>query len=131
MEQNVYPFWNQAVKEIKAYKNVPVFLHSDGNVNAVLEKVTEAGFDGIQSLQPSAGMDIGEVKKRYGNRLCLWGNIDLDYIMCRASPDEVRASVKETIKKAGADGGYILSTCNTLISSIPQENIYAMIEAAE
>ena len=55
-------FGNQAVKEIKAYKNVPVFLHSDGNVNAVLEKVTEAGFDGIQSLQPSAGMDIGEVK---------------------------------------------------------------------
>lgn len=131
MEQNVFPFWNQAVKEIKAYKNVPVFLHSDGNVNAVLEKVTEAGFDGIQSLQPSAGMDIGEVKKKYGNRLCLWGNIDLDYIMCHASPDEVRASVKETIKKAGADGGYILSTCNTLISSIPRENIYAMIGVAE
>ena len=105
MEQNVFPFWNQAVKEIKAYKNVPVFLHSDGNVNAVLEKVTEAGFDGIQSLQPSAGMDIGEVKKKYGNRLCLWGNIDLDYIMCHASPDEVRASVKETIEKSRSGWG--------------------------
>lgn len=131
MKTNVFPFWKKLVKDIKAYRDVPVFLHSDGNVTTILDEVVKAGFDGIQSLQPSAGMDIKSVKMRYGDRLCLWGNIDLDYVMCFGSTDEVEKAVKETIQSAGKNGGYILSTCNTMISSIPDANIYAMIEAAE
>lgn len=131
MEANVYPFWHKLVKEIKAYKDVPVFLHSDGNITSVLDEIVKAGFDGLQSLQPSAGVDIESVKQKYGDRLCLWGNIDLDYIMCFGSSDEVEKAVRETIRKAGKNGGYILSTCNTMIPSIPDENVYAMMRAAE
>lgn len=100
-------------------------------MTTILDEVVKSGFDGIQSLQPSAGMDIKSVKMRYGDRLCLWGNIDLDYVMCFGNTDEVEKAVKETIQSAGKNGGYILSTCNTMISSIPDANIYAMIEAAE
>lgn len=131
MESNVYPFWHKLVREIKAYKQVPVFLHSDGNINSVLDEVVKAGFDGIQSLQPSAGMNIEHVKQKYGDRLCLWGNIDLNYVLCFGSTDEVEKTVRETIQTAGKNGGYILSTCNTMISSIPDENIYAMMKASE
>lgn len=131
MERNVYPFWRRAVREIKSYRDVPVFLHSDGNVNGILDEVAAAGFDGIQSLQPSAGVDIAQVKRRYGDRLCLWGNIDLDYTMCFGSPEEVKKAVRDTVRAAGKNGGHILSTCNTMISAIPRENIYAMIEASE
>lgn len=131
MQKNVYPFWSKMVKSIKEYKDVPVFLHSDGNITSILEQVTEAGFDGIQSLQPSAGVDIGQVKKKYGDRLCLWGNIDLDHVMCFGNEEEVKRTVKETIRIAGRNGGFILSNCNTMLSSIPAKNIYAMMEAAE
>lgn len=131
MEANVYPFWRDAVRAIKDYRDVPVFLHSDGNVNAALDEVVKAGFDGIQSLQPSAGMDIAKVKEKYGEKLCLWGNIDLDYIMCFGSVQEVKQAVRDTILTAGKGGGYILSTCNTMISAIPDENIFAMMEAAQ
>lgn len=131
MEKNVYPFYRQMIQEIKAYKDIPVFLHSDGNLNSVMEELVECGFDGIQSLQPSAGMDIGEIKEKYGDKLCLWGNIDLDYIMCFGSPEEVRADVRRTIETAGAGGGFILSTCNTMVDIIPPENILAMMEEAD
>lgn len=131
MEENVYPFYKQMVQEIKAYRDVPVFIHSDGNLNKVMDDLVECGFDGIQSLQPSAGMDIGEIKEKYGDRLCLWGNIDLDYIMCFGSTEEVREDVRRTIEIASPGGGFILSTCNTMVDIIPPENILAMIREAE
>ena len=110
---------------------MPVFLHSDGNLNSVMDEIVNCGFDGIQSLQPSAGMDIQEIKEKYGDRLCLWGNIDLDYIMCFGSREEVKADVRRTIDIAGPGGGFILSTCNTMVDIIPPENIFAMMEEAE
>ena len=131
MENLVFPFYNQTVKEIKAYKNVPVVAHSDGDLNSVLHKYVEAGFDGLQSLQPSAGMDIKKIKEEYGDDLCLWGNLDLDYLMSFGTPDEVRKVVRETIDIASHNGGFILSTCNTMIDSIPPENVLAMMEESE
>ena len=76
-------------------------------------------------------MDIGTIKKQYGDVLCLFGNIDLDYIMTMASPEEVADEVKRTIEIAAPGGGFILSTCNTLINAIPAENAVAMYETAE
>lgn len=131
MEENVYPFYKQMIQEIKAYKDVPVFLHSDGNLNNVMEDIIDCGFDGLQSLQPSAGMVIGVIKEKYGDKLCLWGNIDLDYIMCFGSTEEVKNDVRKTIDIAGPGGGFILSTCNTMVNIIPPANIFAMMEESE
>jgi len=131
MSEIAYPFYKQAVEEIKKYKDVPIVFHSDGNLNAVMDEIVASGFDGIQSLQPSAGMDIKNIKEKYGDKLCLWGNIDLDYIMSFAKPEEVRRKVRETIDIANIEGGFILSTCNAMIDSIPSENVIAMMQEAE
>ena len=131
MDVLAFHYYSKVVKEIKAFKDVPIVAHSDGYIYDVLDKYVEAGFDGIMSLQPSAGMDIAKVKKNYGDKLCLWGNIDLDYIMCYASPEEVRRTVRQTIEAAGLNGGFILSTCNCMVDSIPPENVLAMMEEAE
>lgn len=131
MERLVYPYYEKMIREIKAHRDVPVFLHSDGDMNAVMPKIVELGFDGLQSLQPTAKMDIAQIKKRYGDRLCLWGNIDLNYVMSFASPEEVRQVVRDTIRVAAPGSGYILSTCNVMVSCIPPENVLAMMEAGE
>lgn len=131
MERLVFPYYKQIVREIKAYRDVPVFAHSDGNLNAIVEKYVECGFDGLQSLQPSAGMDIARLKEDYGDQLCLWGNLDLDQLMCFGTPDEVREATKRTMDIAYRRGGFILSTCNTMIDAIPTENVWAMIEASD
>ena len=131
MEQIVYPYYEKIVKEIKAYKDVPVFMHSDGDMNAVMDKIVELGFDGLQSLQPTARMDIARIKEKYGDKLCLWGNIDLNYVMSFAPAEEVRQVVRDTVKAASPGGGFILSTCNVMIDCIPNENIWALVEAGE
>ena len=130
MDELVFPYYKKAVREIKAYKDVPVFAHSDGDLNAVLDQYVDAGFDGLQSLQPTANMDIRRIKKEYGDQLCLWGNIDLNQVMCFAPPEEVKQVVRDTIDAAWHNGGFILSTCNTMIDSIPTENVLAMMEAS-
>ena len=76
-------------------------------------------------------MDIAAVKQAYGDRLCLMGNMDLDHLMPFGSPEEVAAQVRWLCRTIGADGGFILSTCNILIDAIPVENAVAMYRAAD
>lgn len=131
MEQILFPLHRQAVQEIKKHRDVPVFFHSDGDLHKVLARIVDSGFDGIHSLQPSAGMDIEQVKRDFGRDLCLMGNIDLDHVLTFASPDEVEAVVKRTIEAAAPGGGYILSSCNSLVDAIPPENAIAMYRAGD
>lgn len=62
--------------------------------------IVDCGFDAIQSLQPSAGMDIAKVKKEYGDKLCLIGNVDLNYLLPFGTPEEVEKEVKDLAEKA-------------------------------
>ena len=110
---------------MKAFKDVPVIFHSDGYLYDALPDIVNCGFDAIQSLQPSAGMDIERVKKEFGDKLCLIGNVDLNYLLPFGTPQEVEKEVKELVDKAGPDG-FILSTCNILTDAVKVENAKAM-----
>ena len=131
MDEIVFPLHRAAVEEIKRCRDVPVFFHSDGDLRSVMDTIVKNGFDGLHSLQPSAGMDIGEIKRNYGETLCLVGNIDLDHVMTFAPPQEVADVVRRTIDIAAPGGGYILATCNTLIDAIPEQNALANYETAQ
>lgn len=113
------------IKENGAY----CIKHTDGNIWPILEMIVEAGIDAINPLEPIAGMEIGRVKAAYGHKVCLVGNIDCGYILSQASLEEVREAVRECIAKASPGGGHIISSSNSLHSSIRPENYLAMIEA--
>jgi uroporphyrinogen decarboxylase len=131
MREIIFPALKKQVELIKKYKDIPVFMHTDGDINAVMEDIIDCGFDGLQSLQPSANMDLENLKSKYGQRLCLMGNIDLNHILPFGTKEEVRRNVKETIDIGNKDGGYILSTCNILTGDIPAVNAVAMYDEAE
>jgi len=130
MDELVWPIYHEMIRQVKAHRDVPVFLHTDGDIRAALSRIVECGFDGLQSLQPSAGMDIDQVKRDWGDRLCLMGNLDLDQLMPFGSPEQVANQVRRLCETIGRDGGFILSTCNILIDAIPPENALAMYQAA-
>jgi len=131
MAELVWPLYQAMVREIKGHREVPVFLHTDGDIRTALPDIAACGFDGLHSLQPSAGVDIGKVKREYGDRLCLMGNLDIDYLMPFAAPAEVARQARWLCESIGRDGGYILATCNILTDAIPVENVLAMYGAAE
>jgi len=130
LREVVFPALKEEVREIKK-SGVPVMMHSDGNLNGVMDDIVDCGFDALQSLQPSAGMDIAEIKRKYGDKLCLMGNLDLNWLMPYGTPEDVRNAVREVIRAAAPGGGFILSTCNVLTRDIPAENAIAMYDEAE
>jgi uroporphyrinogen decarboxylase len=74
-------------------------------------------------------MDIGKMKAQYGSRVCLIGNIDLDYTLTLGTPEEVDKEVKERIAVAGKGGGYIISSANSLTDYCKIDNVWAMSKA--
>ena len=131
MDQLGWPIYKRMIKEIKSYKDIPVFMHTDGNISSVIENIIACGFDGLQSLQPSAGVDIYKIKELYGDRICLMGNVDLNYLLPFGTPRQVAESTVDLIEKCGKGGGFILSSCNILTNAVPKENALAMYRAAE
>ena len=126
-EEFVFPRMKKfvdAVHKAGAY----VIKHTDGNIMPILPGIVECGFDGIHSIDPLAGMDIGEVKKLYGDKLVLFGNIEPGNLLGAGTPEEVTQVVQETIRKAGKSGGYIISTSNVIMSTVRPENYKAMLD---
>jgi uroporphyrinogen decarboxylase len=104
--------------------------HSDGKLTPLVPHLLDAGFDGIHPIQPQC-MDIGEIKREFGKRACIMGNIDCSYLLVFGSPEEVRENVRETIAKAAPGGGYIISSSNSIHPGVKPENYIAMVEAAK
>ncbi len=119
-------------KEIvdKAHElGVKIIKHSDGNLLPLFPSLVEAGFDGIHPIQPQC-MDIGQVKREWGDKICILGNIDCSYLLVFESPEEVDQSVKETIEIAAPGGGYIITSSNSIHPGVKPENYIAMVRAA-
>jgi uroporphyrinogen decarboxylase len=107
---------------------IPWVYHSDGNLMPILDDLLDLGMNGIANLEPNA-MDIVEVKKRYGRRICLMGNIDLHYTLTQGTPEETETEVRRRIEEAGPGGGYILASANSLTAYCKPENVLAMHRA--
>ena len=106
----------------------PWILHSDGDIMPLLDDLITLGFEGLHPLEPGP-MDIEAVKRSYGDRLCLVGNIDLHYTLTQGTPEEVEAEVKRRIEIVGRGGGYMISSANSITSYCKIENVWAMVEA--
>ncbi len=129
MDINMYhEFFQPYQKMVADAIKKPWIFHSDGNILPILDGILTLGMDGIHSIQPSA-MDINEVKRRYGEKICIIGNIDLDYTLTQGTLEEVDQEVKERINYVGRNGGYIISSANSLTEYCKTENVWAMAEA--
>ncbi len=126
----IIPSYKKAIKILKKAGKY-VILHSDGYTEPYFDGLIEAGFDGVESLEPLAGMNLKHLKELYGDDLCLIGNIDVSQLLPYGTKEEVISNVKECIKDAAEGGGYILSPCTDITNSCKLENILTMISAAK
>ena len=125
----VFP-WYAKIGQVLENAGIPFIFHSDGNFMAVFNDLADCGVKAIHPIEPQA-MDIVAVKKEYGNRFCIFGNIDLDYTLTRGTPEEVDALVKKKIKELAPGGGYGLSASNSIPDYVKPENFKAMVIAAK
>ena len=115
---------------IRGFKDLGCYCikHCDGNILDVLEHWIESGIDALHPIDPSAGMELDHFKERYGRRICLCGNVDCMTTLYSGSLEDVENNVKNCIRKAAQNGGYILTSSNSIHSSVKPENYLKMIE---
>lgn len=74
---------------------------------------------------------LEKAKKIYGDKFCLVGGVDHRQTMLNGTTQQVEAAVKDTIKKAGQNGGLIIGPGCTLNADTPLANYNAVARAVE
>jgi uroporphyrinogen decarboxylase len=79
---------------------------------------------------PGGDVDIADIKKRYGSKICMKGNINTFEFMLRATPEQVEEKAKRLIDDCAADGGFILSTGDQCGRDTPDATLFKLVEVA-
>ncbi len=120
--------WYKKMGEVCREKGLGFIFHSDGDCTEVMDDLIDCGFHAFHPIQPNA-MNIVEVKRRWGSKLCLIGNLNLDSTLTLGTPEDVRAEVYERIRTIAPGGGYMVSSSNSITDYVPLENMKAMLDA--
>ena len=108
----------------------PWIYHSDGNYKIVLDDIVDIGASGIHPIEKTS-MDTRWLKEHYGKKLCMVGNVDINYILKDAPLEEVDAEVKACIDLLGPGGGYIICDSNSIPDWCGTENMLEFARAVE
>ncbi len=125
----VFP-WYRKIGDILDSAGLPFVFHSDGDLVPVLPDLAECGIKGIHPIEPQA-MDIVDVKKRFGDTFCIFGNIDLDYTLTMGTVEDVDNKVKQRMRELAPGGGWGIAASNSIPDYVKPENYRAMVEAAK
>ena len=115
----------------------PIIFHCCGKLDAILPYLLKWGVQAVHPIQPVAN-DIYAIRADYGEALTLVGNIDVDAMLTRGTPEAVRADVREHIERlagrhgdspVASGGSYVVCSSHSIIDSIPPQNYLAMVEA--
>lgn len=122
----VTPYLTRILTDVK--KSGPVaILHSDGNLTPVLDQILAAGPQVLQSIDPMAGMDIAEVKRRSYGKMALMGNVQCNLL--QDGPDEaIIRSATYCLDHGSPGGGFIYSSSNTIFKGLPLRNYELMLK---
>ncbi|MCF6175756.1 MAG: hypothetical protein L3J71_08310 [Victivallaceae bacterium] len=122
----VSPYFSSRVKHVKQFRD-QLILHNCGNNIPLMEMFIEAGVDCYQSLQTTAGMEIGKLKSRFGNKMVFWGGVAVETLIAGTS-SEVRAEVRTAMERGAVNNGFILGPSHSIAKNTKYDNFMAMLD---
>lgn len=128
LELLFFPWLRKIGKLAKDY-NKPFIYHTDGILWDVIDTIIEAGVSTLHPIEPKA-MEIRDVKAKYGDKISLMGNIDVD-LLARGTKAEIRKNVLQNIEEAGYNGGYCVGSGNSIPDYVKLENYLTMLETVK
>lgn len=122
------PYLRERVQHIKQY-TPQVILHNCGNNIPLMDQFIETGIDCYQSLQTTAGMEVGLLKERYGHALAFWGGVSVEKLI-EGTPEDVRQAVRQALER-GRGPGFILGPSHSVAMNTRYDNFMAMLDEFE
>jgi len=107
-------------------RGIPVMFHSDGKIDSIMPMIIDMGISCINPMDPYC-IDYRDYKKRFGDKITLSGNIDIEFPLVRGTPEDVRKDVIEHLKVLKPGGRYIFGSSHSIVNYIPFENYEAMV----
>ena len=120
------PYLARRIEHIRQFTD-QVGMHNCGNNIPLMEMFIEAGIDYYQSLQTTAGMEIGRLKEMFGEKLVFWGGVALE-VLIQGEPDDVRKEVRTAMQRGAPGGGFILGPSHSIAMGTKYDNFMAMID---
>jgi len=103
----------------KGYRDLGFYVlkHTDGNIMPIIDQLIETNPHALHSLDPQGGVDIAEVKRRYGDRVCLIGNVNCG-MLDTGTDEEVVESARYALRHGMSGGGFVFSTSNCIYTGM-------------
>lgn len=113
---------------IQGYRKMGAYAikHTDGDIMPIIDQLVAANPHALHSLDPMAGVDIKEVKKKYGNQIALVGNVNCA-LMQTGTEAEIIENCRYALESGKPGGGYIYSTSNVIFKGMPQRSYELML----
>lgn len=112
---------------VSSHKKAGAFVikHTDGDINPIVDQIVDCGPHALHSLDPQGHVDIADIKRRYGSRICLCGNVNCALLQT-GTDAEVEESARYALEHGMPGGGYIYCTSNVAFKGMALER-YLMI----
>lgn len=114
-------------------RGVPVYVHTCGAIHDRLEMMVEAGFSGIECLDPPplGTVELEEAKRRIGGSVFIKGNIDPVNTLLKGNVQAVGEDARARLRIGLPGGRFILSSACSIAPYTPRENIEVLIQVVE
>ena len=127
--------WRQLIKPRLARlfepfreKDLPILLHSDGQIQEILPDLAEIGLTTLNPVQPEV-LDHGWLQKNFAGRLTFYGGISTQTVLPYGTPDEVKRAIGDCAHTLAPKGtGLLLAPSHRMMTDIPMANVEAMLE---
>ncbi len=106
----------------------PILFHSDGKIDDIVEDLIKIGVNGIHPMDPY-GIDYRDYKKRFGSKIALAGNVDVEFPLSKGTPEDIEGDVKKHMEVLKPGYGYIAACSHSIVNYIPHKNFIAYINA--
>jgi uroporphyrinogen decarboxylase len=126
IEELWLPRTERILAPLKARK-IPVAYHCDGNLTDVLPLALRLGVNAIQPFQANCN-DIYAIKRKYGDRICLMGNLDIAGLLVFGTPEEVAEDTRRHLEALAPGGRYVIGSSHSITPAVKPENFMSMVE---
>jgi uroporphyrinogen-III decarboxylase len=101
-------------------------MDSDGNMNPILDILIECGLNSMHPFEPASGMDIVQVRKKYGKQLVIRGGIDKHVL--RKDKEAILKELEYKMQPFMQEGGVIFGLDHRIPNGTPIENYRYYVE---
>lgn len=106
----------KAIVDLCHQHGLPVIYHGCGNVAEIFEDFIEIGVDAYNPLEAKAGLDVVDLRKRYGHKIAFCGNMNV--MEWADTPMDELERIVLTKLNAAKGGGYIFQSDHSVPSSV-------------